>query len=98
MIEFLALVLFILAVFLVFQKYIVRGFSGRWKSVGDTLGGGQVYDPLLTKECAYDPQYTSSWFDQICYENNCEDSCLRSTKTAAACTACITACHRPYCD
>lgn len=51
--EFLALILFILATFLVFQKYIVRGLSGRWKDAGDALGQGRIYDPHKTLECAY---------------------------------------------
>jgi len=98
MIEFVALVMFILAAFIVFQRYIVRGFSGRWKSVGDSLGEGRLFDPRKTTECAYDAQYTDSWYDRTCWEANCEEECLLTTQTAADCTACINSCQNPYCD
>lgn len=52
LLEFVALVMFILAAFIIFQKYIVRGLSGRWKAVGDTFGEGRIYDPNKTVECA----------------------------------------------
>ncbi len=98
LIEFLALVLFILAIFLVFQKYIVRGIAGRWKTVGDSIGDGKIYDPNKTIECAFDQQYTLAWYGQIWFENNCEGACLRSSASAAACTACIEGCQTPQCD
>lgn len=44
-IEYMAMITFILAAFFIFQHYIVRGFSGRWKAVGDTFGHGKQYDP-----------------------------------------------------
>ena len=103
-VEFTALVLFILAAFLVFQKYIVRGFSGRWKQVGDTLGQGRIYDPTKTIECAFDPQ-TGAWFDKKCYEANCSEDCLpvRSEDLTIVgrgpgCDSCITStCQNNYC-
>jgi len=99
MIEFVALVMFILAAFIVFQRYIVRGFSGRWKSVGGALGEGRLYDPRSTIECAYDPQYTGNWYDRTCWEASCEDECLsQATMSAEACASCIGNCQNPYCD
>jgi len=97
-VEFTALIIFILAAFLVFQKYVVRSFSGRWKSVGDVIGQGRVFDPNTTTECAFDPEFTDTWFDAVCYRQNCEGSCLRASATPAACTACITGCHTPLCN
>ena len=79
-VEFTAVVLFILGAFLVFQKYIVRGFSGRWKGVGDSLGQGRIYDPKKTVECAFDPRpgtaETGVWFDKDCYKTTCESGCF----------------------
>ena len=101
MLEFIALVMFLLATFIVFQKYIVRGFSGRWKGVGDALGQGRVYDPNSTIECAANTFFQgvpAVWYNQTCFEANCEPACLRSTKTPAACSACITGCQTPYCN
>ena len=44
-IEYMALIVFILTAFFVFQRYILKGLSGRWQSVGDTFGHGKQYDP-----------------------------------------------------
>ena len=101
MLEFVALIMFILATFIVFQKYIVRGFSGRWKGVGDALGQGRVYDPNKTIECAantFFPGVPAVWYSQTCFEKNCEPDCLRSTKDLAACSACIAGCVTVYCS
>ena len=74
LIEFLALILFILAVFLAFQKYIVRGLSGQWKGVGDALGQGRIYDPNMTTECAYYayPTRGGFWYNRTCFEETCQ--------------------------
>lgn len=102
MIEFVALIMFILATFLVFQKYLVRGFSGRWKQVGESLGQGRIYDPHKTVECAANRFFTGSpvvWYNATCFDQNCKEECLLGTKTAAACDLCIgTTCHTSYCD
>ncbi|MCK5259954.1 MAG: hypothetical protein KAJ70_02735 [Candidatus Omnitrophica bacterium] len=103
MMEFVALIIFLMAAFIVFQKYIVRGFSGRWKSVGDALGQGRIFDPNLTTECAmnmFGPYgIPGQWYNQTCFEETCgERDCLRSTRTVPACTACITSCQTPICE
>lgn len=103
-IEFAALLMFILAVFLVFQKYIVRGFSGRWKGVGDALGEGRIYDPKKTIECAYSKFFAEKdgrWYDRACFERECEDACLKSRErpgAAEACDTCLADCGSEYCD
>ena len=51
MIEYTALLVIIMLVFLSFQKYVVRGFAGRWKETGDAFGYGRQYDPTKTIEC-----------------------------------------------
>ena len=101
-IEFAALIMFLLAALIVFQKYIVRGFSGKWKNVGDSMGQGRIYDPNKTIECAagafFDGQ-TTYWYDQKCFELHCEQHCLWSTKTRAACETCMSStCATAYCS
>jgi Flp pilus assembly pilin Flp len=101
MIEFATLVVFILAAFLVFQKYLVRGFSGRWKQVGESLGQGRIYDPDKTIECAANRFFTTSsvvWYNAVCFDQNCKGACLLGTKTAADCDACIGSCQTPFCN
>jgi len=71
-IEFAALMVFILAALLVFQKYIARGLAGRWKGVGDALGQGRIYDPNYTLECEYHPTL-EVWYDRTCYDDNCQN-------------------------
>ena len=93
MIEFVTLIMFILAAFIVFQKYIVRGFTGRWKGVGDSFGQGKIYDPNRSIECAYDPIYTQLWYDRKCYEDNCLETCLELSPVVADCRACIQGCQ-----
>lgn len=92
LIEWTTLIIFVVTAFFIFQKYIVRGFTGRWKTVGDALGGGHIYDPRLTLECAYDPTYTSRWYNAACYDAQCIDPCL---KGIGNCSACITGCIPP---
>jgi len=101
-IEFLALILFISATFLVFQKYIVRGMAGRWKSAGDAMGQGRIYDPKKTIECRYANFFlnqTPVWFNQTCFEQSCERDCLHALKDEVTCTTCLTTtCQTFYCD
>ena len=98
--EYVTLIMFILASFLVFQKYIVRGLSGRMKGVGDSFAQGRLYDPNVSAECAYDYIYHNQWYDSQCYDANCEGACLRVTATPAACSACIQNCINinPLCN
>lgn len=96
-VEYMALILFISIVFLVFQKYIARGFSGRWKTVGESLGQGRIYDPNRTMECIFDPQYTNLWYDSDCFERSSCD-CLTAQATPATCRDCIQRCADPKCQ
>lgn len=43
--EYMALLLFLMAALYIFQFYVVRAISGHWKKAGDTFGGGKQYDP-----------------------------------------------------
>jgi len=98
LIEFVALVMFLLATFLVFQKYLMRGFTGRWKTVGDSLGQERIYDPLDTTECAFDQVHTQKWYNRACYDDKCEDDCLKALGTPAKCETCIKGCSTKFCD
>ena len=51
--EYALLLVVIMMAFFISQKYIVRGFAGRWKDVGDTFGFGRQYDPKNTTECVF---------------------------------------------
>ena len=94
-VEFTAVVILILGAFLLLQKYIVRGFSGRWKGIGDSLGQGRIYDPKKTVACAYDPTL-GVWFEKNCYKTTCEDGCF--PVRGAGCDACINFCRGDYCN
>ncbi len=88
--EFITMVIFILGAFLVFQKYIAHGLAGRWKGIGDTFGQGRVYSESKTTECAYDAQYFDTWYDEDCYEANCD--CVTTQSNPATCKDCIELC------
>ena len=63
--EYIILTVMILAAFFVFQKYIARGFAGRWKAVGESLGQGRIYDPRMTTECISDRWSFGAWYDRM---------------------------------
>ena len=91
LIEYITLIVMILAAFLVFQKYIARGFAGRWKAVGESLGQGRIYDPRLTRECIFDFEHTRLWYDQACFKAyDCD--CLSVRSNTATCEDCIEGC------
>src|SRR3989338_9750884 len=60
-IEYTALLVIIMLVFLSFQKYVIRGFAGRWKEAGDAFGYGRQYDPVKTTECVWSEPY-QNWY------------------------------------
>ena len=44
-VEYMSLIVFIIAILLVFQRYVYRGIAGSWKKAGDTFGHGRQFDP-----------------------------------------------------
>lgn len=44
LLEYIIILICIMAVLVAFRQYIERGFAGRWKAVGDTFGQGRLYD------------------------------------------------------
>jgi len=92
------------------QKYVAHGLYGRWKGTGDSFAAGQLYDPGIatpffgfskqstkTIECAFDPTYTNSWYDRVCFDEFCD--CKTINRTTETCKDCITIkCHLDECD
>ena len=84
--EYTFLIVIIIMAILATQKYIVRGFAGRWKQLGDSFGMGKQYDPQKTLECTFSADY-NQWYDKHCFEqqwnatfpsnmSGCVSSCL----------------------
>ena len=98
--EYIILLTFVMATLLVFQKYISRGISGRWKGTGDGLGQERLYDAWKTTACAFD-SYSGQelgWYDQKCFESSCQDACFSIKKMQGQCGACILGCKTQICD
>ena len=113
-IEFITLIVFIVSALFIFRNYIVRGFSGRWKGVGDSFGHGKQYDPRGfgadgegggTLECIYvrlrNPNTGAEfegWIDENCFET-C-DCTLDPLDPAypTDCLGCASGCATSYCD
>ena len=108
--EYTLLVTIILTAILVTQKYVVRGFAGRWKAVGDSFGMGKQYDPQKTLECTWSQEY-DKWYDRACYEekwdtdysgrlNGCTTGCIdRANNGQAVCggsSSCECALYVPW--
>ena len=92
LLEYMTLIVFILGAFLVMQKYIVRGFSGRWKDIGDSVGYGRLYDPHTTTSCAFDYIHYNEWYSVNKFEaNGCAEKCFLEPESifSAACRECI---------
>lgn len=96
--EFIALITFMLTVFLVFQKFITRGFVGRWQATGDTWGHGRQYDPALTVNCQFEPA-GKFWYDSAKFETDgCRAACYHTGSSKAACDACKAGARTAVCD
>jgi len=97
-VEYMALVIFLLAALLVFQRYILRAFWGKWRAAGDTFGHGRQYDPRGfgiegsdggTLQCMFvydDPDDPANdngvWVEQPCY-----DECILTIGSEGQCRA-----------
>ena len=67
-IEYVLLIIIILAALFWMKGPIVRAFYGRWKTAGDSFAFGRQYDPKRTVECAHDTA-TGTWYDERCFDN-----------------------------
>lgn len=77
LLEYVTLIILIMAAFLAFQKYIVRGISGRYKTSIDSLGHGKQFGST-TIQCMNDvfTDRPDIWFEEECFRSNCEEDCL----------------------
>lgn len=71
-VEYMALIMFVLSAFFIFQHYIVRAFHGQWRKTGDSFGQGRQYDPRRfaaggTRSCRYWAEY-DRWLESNDYE------------------------------
>ena len=86
--EYITVLALVMLALLAFQKYIVRGMSGRFVTVGQSFGSGRLYDPKSIK-CAINPKYSNQWYNSVCFDENCVDSCYSVRATASDCADCI---------
>ena len=76
--EYIMVLMVVIAALMLMQKYIVRAFAGRWQSTGDSFGYGRQYDPAKTKERAWSAR-EKIWYDKPCY-----DACYENSKSRLA--------------
>ena len=103
--EFIVLLFFVMGTILIFQKYVSRGFSGRLKGVGDSLGSGRIYSIQHTQECAFDFQFHNLWYNLSCFEGACDCQTINVTcpsdeckiNHGALCKDCIFDCRNLNC-
>ena len=70
--EYILLTTITLLALYFFRGYIVRGLSGKWKSVGESFAFGRQYDPNKTTECAFETSL-QKWYDITCFDSfNCK--------------------------
>ncbi len=94
-IEYMAMLVLVLAAFMVINKYALRAMMGRWKTVGDSFDVGRQFDPLITKRGAYDSFYSQRWYNQDCFEqSNC--TCAGVDSSPITCGNCICLCVGSY--
>ncbi len=83
MLEYVVLIIIVLAVVFSFRSYIQRGLQGQYRKVSETFGFLRQYNPDATIECAYDDQL-NVWYAQACYNN-----AVLPCKRAADYRACV---------
>ena len=92
-IEYIVLLLILMATFLTFKDYFLRALAGKWKATGDQFGYGRQFHPTDTVECVYDSVYTNRWYDVTCFENkNCPGGNPLCEQQA------IKQCYNDFCD
>ncbi len=107
--EYMSLLIFIVAAFIAIQKYTSRGLAGKWKQAGDTFGQEHQYDPRWhtsadrgTRSCFYDKE-TALWVNTRCFRQNCDcstrhsfppDQVVPDPSLGDICTPCIQSCSQ----
>lgn len=90
--EYVALIILVFGVWLVFRKYIDQGLYGRMKGVGDSFGLGRLYDPKKTIECTFDSA-TNKYYSEECFEANCAEVCFGVDANDQTCNSCKVTCQ-----
>ena len=102
--EGIILLTFVLTGFFIFQKYILRGMSSRWKVAGDSFGSGRQFDPNRTLECAYIENQNREvriWYSNDCMKENCLEECYSMFQLGSdECNLCLrtSACNIVECQ
>lgn len=101
--EGIMVVVFVLTALFIFQKYILRAFSGRWRQTGETFSYGRQFDPEKTIECRFYENADRSiqiWYEAGCFETHCRDICFEEKMSSDACQNCISghSCLTPQCQ
>ena len=94
--EYIAVLIIVMAALLAFQKYIKYAFNARWKGVGDSMGYGRLYNPGNTFECAFDFQYTNFWYKTDYFEGHCIADCFGSEADTKDNLPGMSRCHQCY--
>jgi len=90
--EYLLLIIFVLTAFFVFRKYILRGFTGRWKTTGDSFAYGMYYDPKTSIDCKYwEFGGFGFWYNATCEREKCAEECFSGNYRPDECQACLLA-------
>ena len=109
-IEYLFLVLIIIATLIVMKHFITSSFGGHWKASGDSFGFGRRYDPVRTGECLYTQVRANFgyWYDANCYQEqvqsctagdlDCENGKMDSCKTTFCCEHNVEAAGQSNCN
>ena len=88
--EAITVIVLIIGAMLVFQKYILRGINGRWRSIGESWSSGRLYDKNKTTECIYNQWGTTNqWYLAQCFRDQCYLKCVGTTATSADCDSCL---------
>ncbi len=87
--EYIMLLTMIMTAIYVSQKFIVRGFAGRWKQSADSFGFGKQYDPKKTIECQWS-DVANRWYEKLCFDTSYDQ------KYNELRLACWFSCWRPW--
>lgn len=63
--EYIVVVLVLMAVFTSMAYMLPRIMASRWKTAADTFGLQKQYDPKKTVECGY---YEGVWYEATCFK------------------------------
>jgi len=85
--EYVVVVLTLMAVFMTMAYVLPRVMAGRWKAAADTFGMGRQFDPSKTLECGYfewpSAGSQGAWYNMECFKREYDllyiSSCARLT-------------------